>query len=723
MEGGPVQEIIHEGLYIGNLGREGRFIRLPEVAQQRLRQIHQRMVVVRDADAHRAGQESGHGRLSRPGGHVHQRKLGSESPHRDGSLDEKRIIGDHGNALGHQTCRDRSPFRIAADQDGDVAQAPARGLHGTDSLQDRRQLGFRIVAEQHVHGALGSILETNLLTDVAVDGADLVPAQQAVQFAGGEGEEFIVEADDRPAGPVIPVQDALGARGQAEFLLETGLQQVPVGAAETVDGLLDVAHDQVVEAGRVAVVQQRAEVLPLDQGRILELVQEEVLETDAQFLIDEGGVGPVDDILEDGVGFVDAKDVLLLLDLGEGLPQFAGDTQPIDLGDDEPGRPVLLVARPEQGAKGIQGPFQVAFQLQAVLVFALGEPLRAVRRLIQEGGRGFFDLRIGVGVHVIVQRFQEAAVAVGGIHAVPLQDVEYRLRGRFHILYELLRDRLARLADFFEPALGVCLLLIDPETADGRLVILGLKAHGHILQRLLEVIAFPLFQVRLHILGQPVQQGPVLLRQGIQDAVDALVHQRLPVEFHLIGSELADFARKGAERLLEELVDRRDGKGRIVVEDAAQLPCGALLQGFRVRADRRDEIRVIRRRLRVGCEDVQFLEDAALHLVGGLVGEGHGEDVAIGLGVPFLQEQTYVFTGQVVGLSRTCGGFQYPYHLPQMFLKSQYSQVLGSPVRRNGTEGSVISSSISLRRSRVRRVNSGLCGQSGSGSVKRRDTE
>ena len=107
------------------------------------------------------------------------------------------------------------------------------------------------------------------------------------------------------------------------------------------------------------------------------------------------------------------------------------------------------------------------------------------------------------------------------------------------------------------------------------------------------------------------------------------------------------------------------------MEDGAQLPRRTSPEVFPVRADGRDEILEIRRRLRIGRKDKQLLQDAALHLVRRLVGKGHGKDVAIGLGILFLQEQADVFAGQVVGLSRTGGGFQNPYHLPQIVLKSQ----------------------------------------------------
>ena len=270
--------------------------------------------------------------------------------------------------------------------------------------------------------------------------------------------------------------------------------------------------------------------------------------------------------------------------------------------------------------------------------------------------------------------------------------------------------------------LGIRGVLVDAVPADRLRMVRGLEVHGHLLERGLQVEAAAVLQAGLHVLGEPAEQAPVVLREAVQDAVHALLHQGGLVQFHLVGSELPDLAGEGPQRLLEELVDGGHREGRIVVQDAAQLAGSPFLQGFR-RLELREEILEVRRLGRFRGEGEQLVQDAALHLVGGLVGEGHGEDVAVGLRILLRQEQADVFAGQVVGLSRTGGCFHDLDHRPQIILKSQYSQVLRSSVRRKGTDGSVISAKRSLRRSRVRRANSAFAGRSSSGSVNRRETE
>ena len=68
---------------------------------------------------------------------------------------------------------------------------------------------------------------------------------------------------------------------------------------------------------------------------------------------------------------------------------------------------------------------------------------------------------------------------------------------------------------------------------------------------------------------------------------------------------------------------------------------------------------------------MQLLQDAPFHLIGRLVGEGHGKDVTICQRILLGQQQADVLPGQVVGLPGTGRRFHDPDHLPQIILKSQ----------------------------------------------------
>ena len=198
-----------------------------------------------------------------------------------------------------------------------------------------------------------------------------------------------------------------------------------------------------------------------------------------------------------------------------------------------------------------------------------------------------------------------------------------------------------------------------------------LEVHGHLLEGRFQVEPVALLQPGLHVVREPVQEAAVSLGEPVQDAVHALLHERGLVQFHLVGGELADLAGEGPEGLLEELVDGGHGEGGIVVQDAAQLPRGPFPERTGIREQGRNEVLVVGRILRGGRKGMEFLEDALLHLVGGLVRKGHGEDVPIGLGVLLHQQQADIFTGQVVGLPGPGRRFQDLDHRPQIILKSQ----------------------------------------------------
>ena len=140
--------------------------------------------------------------------------------------------------------------------------------------------------------------------------------------------------------------------GGTELLLQAAAQQAPVAASPAVDALFDISHDQGIVALGHAVLKQRAEVLPLDVRGVLELVQEEVVVADAQLLVDEGGVGAVDDALEDGVAVVQGHQVLFFLDSREGFPEFRRHAQAVKLAQDGLGGVIFLEGQAEAVEEG-----------------------------------------------------------------------------------------------------------------------------------------------------------------------------------------------------------------------------------------------------------------------------------------------------------------------------------------------------------------------------------
>ncbi len=153
----------------------------------------------------------------------------------------------------------------------------------------------------------------------------------------------------------------------------------------------------------------------------------------------------------------------------------------------------------------------------------------------------------------------------------------------------------------------------------------------------------------LHELREPAQQ------RGVDgDAVDQRVgapgKHRGRFDLDVVVEVDAQLLDEGAQDALEEGVDRQHREARVVVEDLrAHL--------LRTAADRRgiepqlgaQPVEVAARSSR--GQQVYLLEDTRLHLLGGLVGEGHGEDAAVTLG--FFHGVVHVFVGQLVGFARS----------------------------------------------------------------------
>ena len=194
---------------------------------------------------------------------------------------------------------------------------------------------------------------------------------------------------------------------------------------------------------------------------------------------------------------------------------------------------------------------------------------------------------------------------------------------------------------------------------------------GHLAQRSADAPAFTLFHQVERIAPQPVEQdGALGLIHRSEHHVDYLREDGIVVEFHAVGGVLADLAGEGPHHRLEEFVDGTYGEAGIVVQHAPQ-PVGR--QG--------------RPRILAVSELVEFLDDARLHLVGRLVGEGDGQDVLVAQRI-VGQQQIQVILGQPVGLSTARGGFDKAYWRLHRRLKLQYWQLSSRSVAEKGVAGS-----------------------------------
>ena len=119
----------------------------------------------------------------------------------------------------------------------------------------------------------------------------LVSFWRLLQFVilqlGSFREESIVELGNHPFRTPVHLQLLQLYHILRELLLNV-VQQSPVAASPAVDALLDISHDEVLAAFVAHGFQQKyAEVLPLDGGRVLELVYHDVLQLGTYLLEDK----------------------------------------------------------------------------------------------------------------------------------------------------------------------------------------------------------------------------------------------------------------------------------------------------------------------------------------------------------------------------------------------------------------------------------------------------
>ena len=98
------------------------------------------------------------------------------------------------------------------------------------------------------------------------------------------------------------------------------------------------------------------------------------------------------------------------------------------------------------------------------------------------------------------------------------------------------------------------------------------------------------------------------------------------------------------------------------MKDSGKLLLRTLLEVRDILVKRLLQIFQVGRAPRFLREGVQLLEDTPLHLVGGLIGEGDGQYMPIGVRTVALHEQPDVFLGQVVCLAGPRRRLQNPNH-------------------------------------------------------------
>ncbi len=632
-----LQAVAHDDA-LERLGGRQQAHRTAEVAlpvgQRRIERTCEVVVVHRtvhavarvERQAHDGGQEGAHGGLAR-----HERLL---------RHDVEAVAGVAVPPLEvEQPLGDAHPLGVRAHEDQDVAGPESAVEHLADAFDHGRLVG--VVGHAHVARAVRMPRGTLLVAAVGVGqrvaeraaeaGVEAAPVRRAGQLGveprvvrgHGTADDPVVEVHHGPEAAVVVAQThRLGGVG-AQRAPRAGVEDTPVASAPAVDRLLDVAHEQhALRLGlRHGILQQRQEVAPLAGRSVLEFVDHEALEAVAGLLVDERRVVVADQLGEDVFGLGQQHDVLLAAQL-----THLG----VEVGQQREAAVVLAQQR-----RGVPGPDVTVIEVAHALQQGLQLRTHALR-----GAPGLAPrplLRTGVA--------HAAAVGLRGARGDAVE-----VGGEPRALVGEIRRREPRAGDGLHGLRGRAPQLVArrPRAAQRHAVLLLEQFAAEREDALADVPPAPLLDALLHELHEP----PAQLAVGgdpPHEGVGAAVHDGLGFDLGVVVGGDAQLADESPQDALEELVDGEHREVRIVVQDVRpHVPRPAAHRVGR-------EPQVVAQLPEVGARGsggqfVDAFENARLHLLGSLVGEGYGEDAAVARGI--VDHVAHVLVGQPVGLAR-----------------------------------------------------------------------
>ena len=190
-------------------------------------------------------------------------------------------MGGDGFRMGVEPSGQLANLLVEARQDGDAALGHA-AVEQLTYLYGH--LGGHLVGVGLDYPHASSFLAGQaLLPDVGV-GVDKICIAQAPHEVR---EESAVEIDYLPAAAAVYRERLRLRLSRLHVHIDLPRHDVGIAVAPAVDGLLDVAHDEALMAACRVLLQQRAEVIPLQAARVLELVDEYVVYLCARLLVDE----------------------------------------------------------------------------------------------------------------------------------------------------------------------------------------------------------------------------------------------------------------------------------------------------------------------------------------------------------------------------------------------------------------------------------------------------
>ena len=447
------------------------------------------------------------------------------------------------------------------------------------------------------------------------------------------------------------------------------VEQAPVAFAPSVDALLHVAHDEVCSAVLTTktLEQQDLEVGPLNGTCVLKLVNHDVVDLRAYLLIDERRVVLSDEPVEHILCVAQQEAVVLNVVFAHGLRYASEQTQLVHVCQHLL-RGLIVVPLASARALGLfkQGRELVVsegFQQRAVWPFkgCLGEPCVGVGESLTVGCEQLARLLVVEGRGVVVaalQLYKERGGSTALARKVVYGEARVVDGGKklvCHILHALF-------SILCQGAQGGGVTLKKRCFADGRfqrVAMFLVEVFEDVASKIFDVsydvpVFVVVYRVRdiLHDPHQQLVRGAQVLDHPVHGL---LLYLRVAQLYAHVGREVK-LAREVAKHNLEERVDGHHAKMVVMVYEERERLSGSLCHDGGCEAEILAYLRgVVGRVGKLLPHAVELCQDTTLHLVCGLVCEGHGENVAVAHRV--VDEHFNIFYGEREGLAASCARF------------------------------------------------------------------
>ena len=353
------------------------------------------------------------------------------------------------------------------------------------------------------------------------------------------------------------------------------LQQPPVAASPPVDALLHVTYDQRTSLMSDAVVDEHFEIVPLHRTGILELVDHDILQRAADFLVDKWCVAAVDHVFDELLCVAEREVVVVSIDGVDLLCDTSEQSELVEISECELHRvPHSLSLLPQLLRFGDEWCDLLVEGLAFVSVFDgfLDEFGPFLRLGLVDGS--VRDITVVALAQLLEIVGHGAACEVAVVEAVLVDERLEAVCQRAHVLVDLrsLGPKLAGVVleelRIGENRLKLLVTLLIEVAVDIRTEVLDLSD---------DIPVLVLVESLVDKVHHPAEQRVFVAVDVPDEFVDGLLLHLTVVEAHVDVGLQSELAREVSEDALEETVDGLHAEVVISVEDTVEGECRPLL--------------------------------------------------------------------------------------------------------------------------------------------------